>query len=656
MNIYEENDRMYRFDHLPAYASYLLNNHVDQYTRRQIALARNFDLPIMRHFKHLSEDELFTLSRTGTIEFLSAIEANDAKTYISNSMERWVANQLPNMQKFEVEARDITLINHLRGKTLREFLPGYTWDVEAVMMLVEEIDRLLTGITTTSADIYLQMMKDKIEEESNFSRNIIQTSPGLTFVYDVLKQREIFITGKVQEVMGFTPEEILSMPNLLAAVCHPDDLPVVAALMEALQQDKTGKAHHADYRFKKKDGSYAWLRCYAVVYKHDETGKATEILGVSYDITREKETALALEKREKQLLEAQHIGQIGSYEWDLVNDTAETSPQVAAIFEAGSRQTLDVMMQKVSPEDQQKLRDALNDAMKTGLYECEYRYKAPSGEKIIDSKGVVSFNVKGEPVSMVGTIQDVTARRLVEKELDARRAELERSNEALEQFAYAASHDLKEPLRKIILFSEMIELEDGATLSKKSNTSLQKINAAAHRLQQLVEGVLSYSTINNEKGNKVRCDLTELLQHAKNNLELSLDEAGAVIETDTLPEIEGYPLQLERLFQNLLSNSIKFARPGVPPVINISHRFAPDAGGVISLIIDYRDNGIGFNNEYSESIFNVFKRLHSRHEYEGSGVGLATCKKILAAHGGSIMAEGTPGEGARFIMTFPLSN
>jgi PAS domain S-box-containing protein len=656
MIIYEENDRMYRFDRLPAYASYLLNNHVDQYTSRQIALARNFDLPIMRHFKHLSEEELFTLSRTGTIEFLTAIEANDAKTYIHDSMERWLANQLPNMQMFEVEARDITLINHLRGKTLKEFLPGYTLEVETVMELVEEMDRLLIGITTTSADIYLQMMKDKIEQESHFSRNIIQTSPGITFVYDALEHREIFITGKVQEVMGFTPDEILAMPNLLAAVCHPDDLPVVAAFMEALQQDKTGKAHHADYRFKKKDGSYAWLRCYAVVYKHDEAGNATEILGVSYDITREKQTALALEKREKQLLEAQQIGQIGSYEWDLVNDTAETSPQVSAIFEAGSSQKLDVMMQRVNPQDQQKLRDALDSAMKTGIYECEYRYKAPSGEKIIDSKGVVSFNANGKPLSLVGTIQDVTVRRLVEKELDARRAELERSNEALEQFAYAASHDLKEPLRKIILFSEMIEQQDGATLSKNSNTSLQKINAAAHRLQHLVEGVLSYSTINNETGNKVPCSLQELLQHVKNNLELSIKESGAVIETDTLPELEGYPLQLERLFQNLLSNSIKFARPGTPPVINIHHSFAHDAGGARSLIIDYRDNGIGFSNDHSHTIFNVFKRLHSRHEYEGSGVGLATCKKILAGHGGDIVAEGKPGEGARFIMTFPVNN
>ena len=170
----------------------------------------------------------------------------------------------------------------------------------------------------------------------------------------------------------------------------------------------------------------------------------------------------------------------------------------------------------------------------------------------------------------------------------------------------------------------------------------------------MVEGILSYSLINNET-EKITCSLFNLLQEAKNNLELSMQQSGAVVKTDVLPAIEGYPLQLERLFQNLLSNSIKFAKPGAQPIINITHTIQHDSSGDEWLVIDYKDNGIGFSNEYSESIFNVFERLHSRQDYEGTGVGLATCRKILAAHGGTIVAEGQPGKGSRFIITFPLA-
>src|SRR5215203_1624268 len=149
--------------------------------------------------------------------------------------------------------------------------------------------------------------------------------------------------------------------------------------------------------------------------------------------------------REKQLLEAQAIAHIGSFEWDIQKDTSESTPELRNIFEADHRQTLDEMMERVHPDDKEKVRLALQQAFANGAYACEYRYNAPSGEKVIDTKGVVTCNSDGKPAHMNGTIQDITERKRIEETLIRKTLELERSNTQLQEFASIASHDLKEP-------------------------------------------------------------------------------------------------------------------------------------------------------------------------------------------------------------------
>lgn len=652
---------MYKFEYLHHYASYLLEQHLDDYTREQIRLSFEIDLPLLTHFKHFSEEEMFLFAKKGATEFLTNLSNNNAQGHIENSLHRWVTNQIPMIDKLVVEAKDITLINHVRGKALKNWLYVYTSDVGLLLKINGEIDDLLLNYNTALTDAYFGVLKESIEEESHFSTNIINATPGITFIYDLIEQKEIYINGKVEEVMGLKAEEVLAMPNLIAQLTYSEDLPVVADFLKRVINDNDGKTQQAEYRFRNKQGKYNWLRCYASVYKRDAAGKPLQIIGVAFEISNEKEIASALLKREKQLLEAQAIGQIGSYEWDIVNDKSESTPELRRIFESDKRKTLEELLANVHPDDKDKLKKSLEEAFNTGIYKCEYRYRANKGEKVIDSRGVVTFDEQRKPLILSGTIQDITERKRTEQQLISKTLELERSNVQLQEFAYIASHDLKEPLRKISIFSNFIMASELDVLSEKGKMHFQKITEAIKRMQQLIEGILSYSSLSGQT-DKEHYNLQEALGEALNNLELKIKESGAVIKSGSLPVIKGIPFQLQQLFQNLISNALKFSKRDVQPQINIlckvlpgNSSFHPDVRlSKEYLELTFADNGIGFDKAGSEKIFGLFQRLHGRGEYEGSGLGLAICKKITENHGGVITATSQPGHGATFTIILPV--
>lgn len=257
-------------------------------------------------------------------------------------------------------------------------------------------------------------------------------------------------------------------------------------------------------------------------------------------------------------------------------------------------------------------------------------------------------------------IRDITEQRNNQAQLQQKTIELERSNTQLKEFASIASHDLKEPLRKIILFSNIIT-SSSEPVSAKTQFHLQKIEDAALRMCQLVDGILSYSVVETG-GQKERCSLETIFEEVLTNLESRIKETNAVVVSDGLPEAEVIPLQMQQLFQNLISNALKFSKKDVPPYINITHTFntPEDINGTYStlegqyLTIKVKDNGIGFRMDVAENIFGLFKRLHSKATYEGSGLGLAICRKIAENHGGSITAYSEEGAGSTFTILFPL--
>ena len=259
---------------------------------------------------------------------------------------------------------------------------------------------------------------------------------------------------------------------------------------------------------------------------------------------------------------------------------------------------------------------------------------------------------------------DITERKRAEEALRRTVTDLARSNKELAQFAYVASHDLQEPLRKILAFGD--RLKDACTgagaLSTSGRDCLERMLGASRRMEALIDGLLAYSRLGARTSPRAAVDLSEVVQAVLSDLEVQVRKVGGRVETGDLPTVEADPTQMRQLLQNLIGNALKFHRPDEPPVVKVHGEVlgaegTPAASGApmerhCRIIVE--DNGIGFDEKYAERIFEVFQRLHGRAAYEGTGVGLAICRRIVERHHGSIVARGSPGQGATFVVTLPL--
>ncbi|RYY89820.1 MAG: hypothetical protein EOO15_05010 [Chitinophagaceae bacterium] len=261
------------------------------------------------------------------------------------------------------------------------------------------------------------------------------------------------------------------------------------------------------------------------------------------------------------------------------------------------------------------------------------------------------------------TIQDKTDERRAIQELKQRTEQLEQSNSDLEEFAYAASHDLQEPLRKITTFSDRLSNELTGQLSTMQESLLGRLQSSATRMKGLIDDLLAFSRVSTRKEPFQRVDLNSILQEALQDLEGAVHEAGAEVRVGKLPTLEGDPRQLQQLFQNLLSNAIKYRNTDRNPIVEVSGRLlhpgdalhpddSPGAGAWY--LVEVRDNGIGLDMQYAGKIFQVFQRLHGRAEYEGSGIGLSIVQKVAARHGGVVRVASEPGNGAAFRLLLPV--
>lgn len=261
---------------------------------------------------------------------------------------------------------------------------------------------------------------------------------------------------------------------------------------------------------------------------------------------------------------------------------------------------------------------------------------------------------QGEPTGALAMITDVTGRRQAEEALARYAAELELSNQELEQFAYVASHDLQEPLRMVASYVQLLAKDYQGQLGPEADEYIYYAVDGAKRMQRLIEDLLAYSRIGTRGRPFAPVDCNQVLQDVLHSLKLAADEAGAVITADELPEVQGDAAQLYQLLQNLIANAIKFHGDAPPAIhIGVQRRRQQGDGETPCWQFCVRDNGIGIDPQYFDRIFVIFQRLHSRAHYSGTGIGLALCKKIVERHGGRIWVESQPGRGATFCFTLP---
>jgi signal transduction histidine kinase len=279
-------------------------------------------------------------------------------------------------------------------------------------------------------------------------------------------------------------------------------------------------------------------------------------------------------------------------------------------------------------------------------------------QRLKDGRVIAVMNEPMPNGGSIATFQDITDIEHHDEQMRDHALKLERSNRELQDFAYVASHDLQEPLRKIEAFSDRLMRKYGATLPEDGQMYIERMQNASSRMRQLINDLLAYSRITSKANPFTAADLKRILSEVLSDLQIRIEETKAEVRAEELPTIEADPTQMRQLFQNIISNALKFRKKDVAPIIEIGGHMvnAPHFDGVKStLVLTIADNGIGFENQYKDQIFTIFQRLHGRLEYEGTGIGLATCRRIVERHGGEIDAEGQLGKGATFTIILPIS-
>jgi PAS domain S-box-containing protein len=1043
---------------LAGFAAFILNHHFEDFIELVWKNAEKLNLPLLKYLTDVGQDELSRFRIRPVKEMLTALRDNDAENFINISTEKWQSNEIPFLLKDQIVIEDITLINAICKKPFLNFLPLFTTDPYQIISVAGEIDDFFYKLESSTVSVFIQFLNEKVGHHLHFTERITDTTPGIIYLFN-LKTRNIeYVNMRAKELFGYGIDELKSYGNnVITQLMHPEDALKLEDWIESFNDVADRELRSFDFRLRKKDGEYRWVRNYISVFRRNPNGSPAEAIGIAVDIHDEKGTSEMLLSREEQLLEAQELAEMGSYEINLETFENVLTPQVKKILQLDNNNTLSNYFENIHPADRPRVRKAIDDAVKSkGGFDCEYRYAVNDFEKIIWSKGnyaevngspvlkvnvmdvterhhmiqrlqrsddlykqaqglshignwiwdlrndkfswsdelyriyevepgspvdlnifqskihpddlemvkdqmdnlrltnhpydfdyriIVSdgkikyLNAKGEirldenkkAYKMIGTVQDISAQKQIEvklqenqnfirkiadatpsiiaaydintgkyvfinqairkllgydpqqiidegasffmkilhpddiervmqqnqnaleyanshidstneiivefkyrlKHIDGRyhwfhtygtvfdrntkgevqqvlnislditdrieaeekikeqeylirhiadasptilylydlpsgsilyinnevesvlgytpeeifrmkeevnrlfnvddlqkvkkenplrkkgkenvlqyecrvsnsegqwrwllineivtkkengqsrqilgaalditgRKEMERalhqktyelqqSNASLEEFAYVASHDLKEPLRKISAFGDRLQHGYYSQLDETGKMFLDKIINSSKRMQQMVDDLLSLSMISADKKFQ-KADLTDILNEVLKTLEIKIEEKKAVIVSDKLPVATVVPSQIFQLFQNILSNSLKFTRPGVTPEINIGievldesdvKKYFPLAKAQKLLHLVFSDNGIGFAPEYSERIFSIFQRLHGRSEYEGTGIGLAICKKIVENHGGIIRAKGQPGSGSSFEIFIP---
>ena len=416
----------------------------------------------------------------------------------------------------------------------------------------------------------------------------------------------------------------------------------------------------------------------------NDKGDVVRVLGTSEDITELNELKNSLEYKVEELKKAQEelekaknlfkeaeaLVNYGSFDWDVNNDVVLWSDGLRRLFAGKDISKLPINIKydfyenRVHKDDITRVNKIIQGAIKNrNPYSFEHRLINLDGiEKTVHTQGWVTTNENNEILRFIGNTVDVTEMKIYEQDLKYKIEELNRSNQDLEQFAYIASHDLQEPLRKIMAFGDRLNTKYGEELGPDGQFYLSRMLDAASRMKILMENLLSYSRVSTKTEPYELVDLGLTIESILSDLEMKIQDVDAQITMMLMPTLNALPTQMQQLFQNLISNALKFIKPNVKPIISIE-AYESSLEEISNLGIPFKnskyykiivsDNGIGFDAEYAEKIFLIFQRLHGRSEFEGTGLGLAICKKIVDNHHGYIIAKSEQNQGSIFTVYLP---
>lgn len=456
-----------------------------------------------------------------------------------------------------------------------------------------------------------------------------------------------------ERTLGYTTAELFERPFL--EFVHPDDH---AATLTEVQKLTVGESvTYLENRYRCRDGSYRWLSWTATPVVAEGV-----LYAIARDITRLKQTEgklIASETLYRQLFETAQDGiLILDFDTGRIKDA---NPFLVKLLGYSYNELLEKKIWEIGLlRDIAASQSAFQILQSQGYIRYEDLPLETKDKRQIEVEFISNMYRVGHQEVIQCNIRDITARKQIEAELKAFSAKLEQSNRELQDFASVASHDLQEPLRKIQAFGDRLKIKCNDALTDEGKDYLERMQNAAKRMQVLINDLLAFSRITTKAQPFVPVNLNKVVQEVLSDLEVHIQRVNGQVDVQDLPTIDADPLQMRQLLQNLLSNAMKFCRGDEVPNIKIQAEILeiePSSARRASALqcqLTVTDNGIGFDEKYLDRIFTVFQRLHSRNEYEGTGIGLAICRKITERHGGNITAKSILGQGTTFIVTLPL--
>ncbi|PBJ15966.1 PAS domain S-box protein [Flavobacterium sp. ACN6] len=530
-------------------------------------------------------------------------------------------------------------------------LENYFYNL-AYRPLIEE--GKITGMIQVAVDVTQQVVaRQKMQESENRFRALVNASSDVVYRVDANwnMMRSMHGVGSVSD-----SEEPVS--KWLERFFHHSDREKVTSLIAKSIADKT--IFQLEHKTTHKDGSVGWTFSRLVPIL-DEQNNIMEWFGAASDITSQKQLQQIIKDSEEKFRQLADL--VPQIIWTgnpdgFVDYYNRRWYEYTGFDENGYGDSS--WVPKMHPDDADFVQKEWYESVNTGIsYQLEFRLKnGATGEyRWFLSKALPIKDKKGVITKWFGTCTDIHEQKTITEKLESlvveRTKELQRSNDDLQQFAHVASHDLKEPVRKIKTFVGRLEEHLNGKLDESTSRYIDRIHVASDRMFNMIDGVLSYSKINADSQKTTLVDLNEIIKNIEIDLEVSLQKTGGKIYSQNLPVLEGASVLLYQLFYNLINNSIKFAKNGVHPQIKITAEKIIQKGKNTA-VITLEDNGIGFDNDQAAQIFETFTRLNSKDRYEGTGLGLSLCKKIAERHGGTITASGARDKGAVFVITLPI--
>jgi PAS domain S-box-containing protein len=513
------------------------------------------------------------------------------------------------------------------------------------------ITGIIQDITTQTA------IQKKTEESERNLRNIILQAPvamcllkGGSFVLEVANERMFEIWGKGGDELMYKP--------LFEGLPEAKNQGFEEFLTNVYTTGETFSAYAVPVNLPRNGKiEVVYLNFVYEAYR-ESNDEISGVMAVAVEVTDQVIARQKTEIAEERARLAIESSELGVYDVNLLTGEMHTNTRFDAIFGFNKPVAREVYVEHMHPEDLKIREEAHRESLKTGhlFYEIRLIYNARI--HWIRARGVVLFDDKKMPVKLLGVVQDITEQILFAEELTKQVADktkdyqeameqLVKKNQELEQFAYVASHDLKEPLRMISSYSELLVRRIPQDTEAREYSYF--MTEGVQRMQALINDLLEYSRIGQKPVPFVIVDCMVLLNTVQNTLHIKIEETGTEINYSQLPKVSGVSSLLAQLFQNLIDNAIKFRNKDTTPQIIINATEENENWWLFSV----SDNGIGIDKIYHDKIFVIFQRLHTRDHYPGTGIGLSVCKRIVEFHGGNIWFDSEKGEGTTFYFTLP---